>query len=341
VRRTFSFDFHAASVRLARVRSFLIGILGATLAAGTVAAATNTFALTNRVIVSTPGTNDAVEEEYHKLLEDDNVAQAEVDRWIRENSAFADQGAGVSPAELRHRIRARFEPIEKDYVDFLKRHPDHVKARIAYASFLGDVKDEDAAREQLEIALKYETNDPAIYNNLANIYGHSGPVKQAFEFYAKAISLDPTEAVYYQNFGTTVYLFRKDAMEYYGISEQEVFNKALELYSKATKMAPDDFPLATDVAMTYYGIQPRRTHDALQAWTNALSIAHDEIEREGVYIHFARIKLQAGRLAEARDHLNAVTNSMYADLKRRITRNVDDAEKKLTRTNAPGTVVAP
>ena len=51
---------------------------------------------------------------------------------------------------------------------------------------------------------------------------------------------------------------------------------------------------------TYYGIRPTRTDDALKAWTNALSIAHDEIEREGVYLHFGRLKMAAGRFAEAR-----------------------------------------
>jgi len=37
----------------------------------------------------------------------------------------------------------------------------------------------------------------------------------------------------------------------------------------------------------------------LAAWTNALQIAHNDVEREGVYIHLARIKMIAGRYAEA------------------------------------------
>lgn len=40
------------------------------------------------------------------------------------------------------------------------------------------------------------TNNPAVYNNLANIYGHTGPVKKAFEFYARAIELNSHEPVY-------------------------------------------------------------------------------------------------------------------------------------------------
>ncbi len=288
--------------------------------------------------------SDAVELEYTELVEDDDAVQAEVDKWIQENNEFAAKGAGAKPADLNRRIHERFDPIRKRYEDFIKRHPEHVRARVAYASFLGDIHDEAAAQEQLEKALELDTNNPAVYNNLANIYGHDGPVKKAFEYYAKAIELNPLEPVYYHNFGTTVYLFRKDAKEFYGITEQQVFDKALQLYAKALKLDPTNFPLASDVAQTYYGIKPTRTEDALNAWTNALKIAHDEIEREGVYLHFARLKLHAERFAEARAHIAAVTNEMYADLKNRLARNIELQEKEVREakeTNAPPTKAAP
>src|SRR2546426_322104 len=126
-------------------------------------------------------------------MAEDDAAQEEVDQWIRDNQAFAAKGAGVSEAQLNQRIRQRFEPIRKGYEDFIKRHPDHARARVAYGSFLGDLHDEEGAQEQLEKALELNAKDPAVYNNLANIYGHTGPVKKAFEFYAKAIELNPTE----------------------------------------------------------------------------------------------------------------------------------------------------
>jgi len=309
--------------------------MGTFLATNQLVAGTNVAAPKSTASAAAPDPNDPVEKEYQKLLADDDAAQEEADKLIQDNQKFTDKGAGLSPVELARHIRDRFEPVREAYEAFLKRHPDHVRARVAYASFLGDIHDEDGAQEQLEKALPLDTNNPAVYNNLANIYGHHGPVKKAFEYYAKAVELNPLEPVYYQNFGTTVYLFRTDAKEYYGITEQQVFDKALELYRKATKLAPEDFPLASDVAQTYYGIQPHRTEEALLAWTNALNIAHDEIEREGIYIHLARIKFQwAGRLAEARAHLNAVTNEMYADLKKRVLRNLNDAEAKARATNA-------
>jgi tetratricopeptide (TPR) repeat protein len=317
------------------VSNRLIGLLGALVATNQPAAISNLVVQTTGVSVSVPDPNDPVEKEYQKLMADDDAAQAEVDQWIQDNDAFAAKGAGVPPGQMRERITKRFEPIRKAYEDFLKRHPNHARARVAYGSFLGDLHDEDGAQEQLEKALELDTNNPAIYNNLANIYGHTGPVKKAFEFYAKAIHLNPIEPVYYHNFGTTVFLFRTDAKEYYGITEQQVFDKALELYSKATKYDPTNFPLASDVAQTYYGIKPPRTEDALRSWTNALNLAHDEIEREGVYVHFARIKLHVGRFAEAQAHLDAITNEMYAGIKKVLVRNLKEEQNKPKETNAP------
>jgi len=314
----------------------LIALLGVLVATGRLAAATNlVVGPTNPPAATVPAAGDPVEKEYKLLMEADDAAQAEVDDWIRDNDAAAAKGAGVPQADLRRRIRDRFAPIHTAYDDFITRHPDHARARIAYGSFLNDLQDEEGAQEQWEKALALNPKDPAVYNNLANLYGHTGPIKKAFEYFAKAIELNPRQPLYYHNLGDTVFVFRKDAMEFYGISEQQVYDKALELYSQALKLDPRNFPLATDVAQTYYGIKPLRLEQALGAWTNTLALAHDEIEREGVYLHLARLKLQADRLAEVRAHLDAVTNEMYSVLKKRLEHNLDEREHKAADTNAP------
>lgn len=309
------------------------------------------LALANRAAAATPpapsatnaaaaGTNDLVELEYERLLDMDDEAQAEVDKWILENQEFAAKGGGVPAKELNRRIEKRFEPVRQAYEEFIRKHPNHSKALVAYASFLSDTKDEVAAREQLEKALLLDTNNPAIYNNLANIYGHIGPdVKKAFDFYVRAIDLDPKEPVYLHNLGTTVYLFRKDAREHYGITEQQVFDKALELYSQALRLDPTNFPLASDLAQSYYGIKPTRTEDALTAWTNAFRIARDDIERQGVHLHFARVKMAAGRFDEAEKHLQVQFDPMYTDLRERLVRNLREKREAASLTNAPTAAV--
>ena len=313
----------------------MVGVLSALVASTPPAAVSNLVLKPAAVSVQAPDANGPVEKEFQQLLADDDAAQAEADKWIRDNNDFTTQGAGTPKAELNQRILARFAAVRKSYDDFLQRHPDHARARLAYASFLEDIHDEEGAAAQMGKSLELDPKNPAVWNNLANYYGEHGPVEKAFDYYAKAIELNPNESVYYHNYGTTVYLFRQDAMAHFKITEQQVFDKALDLYASAMKLAPDDFPLATEIAQTYYAIQPLRTNAALKMWTNALQIAHDETEREGVQLHFARVKLMAGRLDEARDHLSAVTNGMYAELKRRLTKVLADKENAAKPANAP------
>jgi cytochrome c-type biogenesis protein CcmH/NrfG len=123
-------------------------------------------------------------------------------------------------------------------------------------------------------------------------------------------------------------LFRTDAQEFYKINEEQIFDKAFQLYSNSMRLDPNNFPLASDVAQTYYGVKPMRTQDALNAWTNAFNLAADDVDREGVHLHFARIKMSAGRFAEARTHLDAVNNEMYVDMKKRLTRRLEEETAK-------------
>jgi len=282
-------------------------------------------------------TNDPVELAYEKLMEDDDAALAEVDGWIVENQRFAQQGAGVPATELNARIRQRIEPVRRAYEDFIQKHPKHGRARLAFASFLEATGDEDAAVAQMLSAKEVEPNNPAVWNNLANHYGHRSPVTNAFTHYERAIELDPKEPVYYHNFGTTVYLFRKDAMAHYGINEQQVFDKALTLYSNALALNGTNFLLASDIAMSFYGIKPLRNADGIAAWERALGLAEDSLQREGVFIHLARFKMNAGLYDAARAHLNAVTNAALLELKGRVLRNLNEREHPAQpmATNAP------
>jgi len=313
--------------------------LGVLLTAAAPAAPTNSIAATNAPVVA-PGTNDPVAAKLRALMLRDEAVTDEIDRMIKANDKFAQAGAGEPPQELNRKIRQLIDPVRASYEDFIKRHPDNVEARLAIASLLEDIHDEEAVFLHLDKARELSPTNSAVWNNLANYYGHNGEVKKAFDYYTKAIELNPTEPVYYHNFGTTVYLFRKDAREHYGITETEVFEKALDLYANAMRHDPTNFVLASDVAQTYYGIRPMRTEAALQAWTNALQVATSEAEREWVYIHFARVKLHAGRYPEVRAHLDAVTNAHYAELKNRLERNLQERLNPPAETNAPP-VVAP
>ncbi|HEX3627678.1 MAG TPA: hypothetical protein VH280_19900 [Verrucomicrobiae bacterium] len=307
------------------MHSILLGFICGTLAAAMPQSPqpnTNADSRASEADISISQTNNPEQEALEKVMQDDDAAMDEVDSWIKENNAFAAKGAGESRAELNRRIRARLDVARQGYRDYFKQYPTNASAYLAFGSFLEDIGDEEGASVEYEKSRQLDPKNPAVWNDLANYYGENGPITNAFVYYAKAVELNPSEPVYYENWATTVYLFRKDAREFYGINEGQVFDKALALYQKAIKLDPENIVLMTDYAESYYGIKPLRTNDALVAWTNTLKIAKNDMEREAVYVHLARVKMLAGRYSEAQAQLDTVTNAAYDDLKRRINRSI-------------------
>jgi len=265
-----------------------------------------------------------VEPEFQRLMGLDDAAQEEIDKWIKDNNSFQQKGAGLSGAVLSLKIEQRLAPVKQAYEAFLQRHPKHARAQLAFGSFLNDLGEEQEARKRWEKALELDPSNPAAYNNLANSYGQNGPVSKAFDLYAKAIELNPRQAIYYHNLGSVLVLHLKEAAAHYRINEQQVLRNALELYRLGQKFDPTNFQIATDLAQVYYGLQPAEPEAAIAAWTQALALARDGLEREGVQIHLARAKAATGRLNEARQHLNSVTNATLAAVKARLTRELVD-----------------
>jgi tetratricopeptide (TPR) repeat protein len=268
--------------------------------------------------------------EFDKLQAADDAVQAEVDKWMREKQDPKSAVSGVSNAELDRKIADCFEPIRRGYQDFLNRHPEDARAHLAFGNFLNDRQDERGAQVEWEKALELSPTNAAVYNNLAGRYSESGPVNKAFEFFEKAIELGPREAAFYHNFGDSVFVLRKQAAAYYSITEQQVYERALLLYSNALRLDPQNYDFARDFAQTYYSLKPLPVNDALQAWTNALGIAREETDREDACVHLARIKMLSGRFAEARAHLGAVTNAACLKAKTNLLHSLDEREKAQT-----------
>jgi len=315
------------------VTYLFIILLAAALDAQPDPASTNGAHVTSVKPIALSDTNPITELEYQKLQADDDAVQAEVDKLVRQNTAAKATGGGLPEAELQRRIAERVAPVGKAYQEFIRRHPNHARAHLAYGCFLNDRQNEAGAQAQWEKALELDPANADVYNNLAGRYSEIGPLKKAFDYYAKAIELKPSEALYYYNFANVMYVFRRKAMVQYGLDEQQILARAIQLYSNSVRLDPTNFGYASDLAQTYYSIKPFPARVALNAWSNTLQTAHDPFEREEAYVHLARATMLAGQLAEARELLRVVTNSAHAVLKSNLLHSIEQREIPQPDTN--------
>lgn len=298
------------------MKSVFILCLGLWCAAGWAASKTG---------VDKAAVEDPAEKEFRQLVVESYAAQHEGERLREQQSLTEDEAQAQN---LKRKIDERYAKTKTAFAAFLAKYPDHGPAEAAYGRFLAETFDEKGARVHLEKALALGEKSANTYNDLANLCGHNGDVKKAFEYYAKAIELDPQDSNIAYNFGTTLYVFRHDAMEFYHLGEQQLYDKSLALMQKSIQLNPRNYKFATEVAQTYYGIKPLRTEEALRTWTNVLAIASDEEERENAHLHLARVKILAGRLAEAQKHLNLVTNEACSEMKARVVRSLGKQQTK-------------
>lgn len=321
------------------MNDLLAGLLSALVATNTPQAVSNLVQQKTGLAVHIPDPNDPVEKAYQKIIVDDDQAVAEITRWRETNEKSGTPADEVSAGLLSNRIRQRGAPVRAAYEAFLQQHPRHTNARVAYAAFLAELGEEAEGAQQLEKAVEYDGNSPAALNNLANFCGHNGNVRRAFGLYDRAIQLSPLEPLYYENLAATVYLFRKDAMAHYKITEEEVFAKSLTLYRKALDLDPTNFDRAVELAKTYYGIRPsappdadpgtrhkavlKLADDAIAAWEMAFKIAPTDDERQGVRLHYARWHMSAGRLDEAGKQLDAVTSDTFSVGKKALLKRLE------------------
>jgi tetratricopeptide (TPR) repeat protein len=256
----------------------------------------------------------------------DDAAQAEVEKWVQSNQALKPEERAASQSDLDRRIKEKLEPVGQAYGEFLTRHPRDVRARLGYGNFLEARGDEPGAQTQWERVLEIDPKNADAHHNLACRYTETGQVKKSFEFFSKAIELNPADPVYYYNFANTLYVLRSQAAAYYQLTEQDVYAKVLSLYSNSVRLDPTNLTYATDLAQTYYAMRPFRGEEALKAWTNTLARARSPLEREEVHVHLARAQMLAGRLDEARAQLNQVTNASLSGLKSNLIRAIEMRE---------------
>jgi tetratricopeptide (TPR) repeat protein len=269
-----------------------------------------------------PSTNetDKIEAEYQALLRLDDAAVADIQSLVKQSQTRQGSDVGMpSDEELQKQVRFKLDSVRKAYESFLKANPGHVRAMIAYGSFLCDTEQEEEGLRWWEKARETDPKNAAVRNNLANHYGHSGEPKRAIEEYEAAIQIAPNEPIYHFNLANALYLFRRDAAEWKQSSEEAAMLQALESFRKARDLEPNNYDYASAYAETFYSLKDPNWQRAIEAWDFCLKLNVTPLQREQIHTHLARIHIRAGNLARAREHLKQIQSDQMQDVRQRLT----------------------
>ena len=88
-----------------------------------------------------------IERDYKNLVALDNETLSEIAKWHHENRAKLKTDKAFQFDFIRL-CRERLIKVKVAYEQFLASHPNHTRARAAYASFLQNVRDEQGAIDQ-------------------------------------------------------------------------------------------------------------------------------------------------------------------------------------------------
>jgi len=170
------------------------------------------------------------------------------------------------------------------------------------------------------------------WNDWGTEYSRTGPMTNMFVCYLNAVRLMPHESTYHRNLATSLFMYRKDAKDFFGVDEAQVFSMSLREYRKARILEPDNFELAKELALAHYAIRPFRADEALAEWDRVLALAETKsaVDIEEVYLNLGRVNYMAARYAEAQKWLSKVKSPGHEDIRNILWQRVTESAQLRT-----------
>jgi tetratricopeptide (TPR) repeat protein len=219
-------------------------------------------------------------------------------------------------------VRAQLRRVEADYKHYIATHSGDARAMADCAGFLYDQGRHEEAVTFWERALKVDPKFARAYNDLAVHYGHYGRPADALRYHQKAFELDPTDPIFHFNWATTCILFRKDAKDVYGWTEDEIFRHSLDEFRKARDIATNNYEYASAYAESLLMWKKTDWHEAAAAWRFCVKTAPLEVERQRAYGYLARAYIRLGLYDDARATLDKITLAELQSMRELIGRQL-------------------
>lgn len=147
-----------------------------------------------------------------------------------------------------------------------KTDPRDAETKHVLGISLAQSKQYEDALQKILAAIQLQSNNPAYFNSLGNVYRHLNQLDQAIEAFDTAIDLNPTYAIAYNNLGNTYY-------------SQKKMNHAQSCYEKALELQPDYVDAKNNLCNLYYQLginffQKKKFDEAKKCFEEVISRDH-------------------------------------------------------------------
>tara|TARA_Y100001968_G_C19431824_1_gene757481 strand:- start:926 stop:2071 length:1146 start_codon:yes stop_codon:yes gene_type:complete len=244
----------------------------------------------------------------------------------------ANNKQAMNEKELTRKI----QDLVSDYESYLADNPKDLTALILYGKFLRCVDQPGPATGVFLKAEKLDPNVAVIKQQIANYLTEEGRIAEALPYLLRAVELSPKEAIYHNQLGSFLFLFREELIRL-GITTQATNDRNMMIaFREAAKLASDNFDYRLRYAQSFFDVSDPDWEEALKVW-NALSVkGHRSVEKaEYLSLCQARVLAKLGRLKEAKVLINSVRSPVMGATKQKLLDLLEDPASKFPEPPSP------
>jgi len=201
----------------------------------------------------------------------------------------------LAQAIQAHRDLA-YPQAKKYYLEILQQAPTQVEAMHLLGILLAQQGEPEQAKVWLAKAVNLQPNNAVYHNNLANSYAGLGQVNLAQEHYQTAIRLNPDYAEAYNNLGKLYY-------------KQNQLHQAVVQYHKALQLEPGYVEAHYNLGLVF--LRENNLAAAEKQFSNVLNLNSANLRARE---HLANIYLQFDKLEQAERHYATILQAQPDNL---------------------------
>ncbi|WP_309384825.1 hypothetical protein [Cerasicoccus frondis] len=193
------------------------------------------------------------------------------------------------------------------YQSYILDYPDSVYGVILYGKMLRDIGQRDKANHAFLRANRIDENIAVVKQQIGNYLAEEGEPSLALAYYMAAAELEPNEAIYAYQIGEVLHTYRDELIADQALEATLLDEQMLNAFATAHELAPGNRQLNQRYAEAYFDVDNPDWATARTLWRKLEISSSDPAEIDWIRMQEARVLIQMGHYAEARQILGQIT----------------------------------